>query len=716
MKKNLPVTNIEIPVGQEQLLVSKTDLKGVITYCNETFVAISGFTRDELVGKSHNLVRHPDMPPQAFKDLWSTVQSGRPWRGLVKNRTKQGDYYWVEANVIPVTKNDQVIAYMSVRTTASREQIAAAEALYQRLNQSPNTTIPHPGKRIFSSLRSRLIAFTAIALAFVILTAIVGLKEISENQRALQAAYREQADPAIAVQETLALMDGAYKHVALGIMHHPGSNTEKLHTHPIKLHLDSIADKAEQIKALRPIISQRPANDAEALLMQSFIATTNNYIEQALIPAQSALETGNFDKAATLMENTLYPLYEEAKKHAKSLNKNILDDKAASEQKIAYRLEKTASTFGGITFVALITISLFSLWMIRSVVKQMKQAIRHFRRISEGILTDQVDIGQSGEFGEIFASLAVMQTNIKVMLDNIHSSVKMLLQCGADLDAQMYMVTMQSQLQQDQVQGVAATTEEFSQAVVEVADSAQQTASKAQESEKLVEICNASITQSMQANELVVSTVNDSSRIISELSSSINKIGDVTSTIKEIADQTNLLALNAAIEAARAGEAGRGFSVVADEVRKLSESTAHSTRDISALVGEIQAIASHAVAAMNKAVAEVGNGVVMMQSGSKDLTQITEASRAVNDMSQHIASAAHQQAVAGESVASSMETVAAMAEQNSQVAQQAMQLSKDLMKTAERLKKSLGKFEIFSVRTAEATVTVRAPVGEFIEM
>jgi len=136
VKENLPVTLVEKPYPKGQYLVSKTDLRGVITYANDAFVELSGFTREELIGKNHNLVRHPDMPPQAFEDLWRTVKKGQPWRGMVKNRAKDGDYYWVDAFVVPVRKNDQPIGYMSVRSEPAREQISEAEALYNKLRES----------------------------------------------------------------------------------------------------------------------------------------------------------------------------------------------------------------------------------------------------------------------------------------------------------------------------------------------------------------------------------------------------------------------------------------------------------------------------------------------------------------------------------------------------------------------------------------------------
>lgn len=134
-----PVTQREYELADGVTLVSTTDPQGRITHCNREFVEASGFDYDELLGQPHNIVRHPDMPPEAFADMWATVGRGRPWSGLVKNRRKDGDHYWVHANVSPVMKNGKPAAYMSVRLKPTREQVAAAEALYRQLAQERAT-------------------------------------------------------------------------------------------------------------------------------------------------------------------------------------------------------------------------------------------------------------------------------------------------------------------------------------------------------------------------------------------------------------------------------------------------------------------------------------------------------------------------------------------------------------------------------------------------
>lgn len=160
MRVNLPITDIEYPITEDTLIVSTTDTKGRITYVNSTFIEVSRFSQDELIGKAHNIVRHPDMPPQAFEDLWQTLKGGSTWTGLVKNRRKNGDFYWIRANAAPIKRNGQVTGYLSVRTKVSQKDIDAAIPIYRKFleDKADNLKIQN-GQVIRTDLTGKIMAW-----------------------------------------------------------------------------------------------------------------------------------------------------------------------------------------------------------------------------------------------------------------------------------------------------------------------------------------------------------------------------------------------------------------------------------------------------------------------------------------------------------------------------------------------------------------------------
>jgi aerotaxis receptor len=148
MRRNLPVTEVEHHLPDNQFIYSRTDLKGVITEANTAFATISGFTRDEMLHQPHNLIRHPDMPIAAFEDMWTDLKTGRPWRGLVKNRRKDGGFYWVVANVSPVREEGAIVGYQSVRVRPTRAAIEQTEAVYRRINKGDKSIAIRHGRAV----------------------------------------------------------------------------------------------------------------------------------------------------------------------------------------------------------------------------------------------------------------------------------------------------------------------------------------------------------------------------------------------------------------------------------------------------------------------------------------------------------------------------------------------------------------------------------------
>jgi aerotaxis receptor len=132
-RRRVLVVDREVPFPDGKLIVSATDLKGIITHCNQSFIDMSGFAREELLGQPHHILRHPDMPAVAFAGLWETIEKGEKWHGYVKNLRRDGAYYWVHAVAVPNVRKGQIVGYTSVRRKPSRAKIDWATALYATL-------------------------------------------------------------------------------------------------------------------------------------------------------------------------------------------------------------------------------------------------------------------------------------------------------------------------------------------------------------------------------------------------------------------------------------------------------------------------------------------------------------------------------------------------------------------------------------------------------
>ncbi|HTN31768.1 MAG TPA: PAS domain-containing methyl-accepting chemotaxis protein [Pseudomonas sp.] len=176
MKMNLPVTGREVSLGADSNILSTTTAKGVITSVNPEFVKISGFSEAELLGQAHNIVRHPDMPAAAFADLWQTLKTGRSWMGMIKNRCKNGDHYWVSGFVTPILKDGQIVECQSVRTRPTPQAVASAEQLYKDLaaGRRPRA-IQRPQLGLFGMQMAHSVVITTLLIAFACLLLDVSL-------------------------------------------------------------------------------------------------------------------------------------------------------------------------------------------------------------------------------------------------------------------------------------------------------------------------------------------------------------------------------------------------------------------------------------------------------------------------------------------------------------------------------------------------------------
>ena len=207
MRTNLPVTTVEYPITDDTLIVSRTDLKGRVTYFNDQFLDAAGYSEAELMGQPHNIIRHPDMPPEAFANLWDTLQAGKPWVGAVKNRRKNGDFYWVLATASPVRENGQVTGYTSIRTKLPADQRAEAERVYALLREKKAQGYRVDAgiirqRSIFDrlsfftrTLNARLVTLVALLGLFMLGIGITGVLATRESNTYLHSIYEDRAVP-----------------------------------------------------------------------------------------------------------------------------------------------------------------------------------------------------------------------------------------------------------------------------------------------------------------------------------------------------------------------------------------------------------------------------------------------------------------------------------------------------------------------------------------
>ncbi|MDQ5906622.1 MAG: methyl-accepting chemotaxis protein [Pseudomonadota bacterium] len=418
MRINMPVTNVEVPLRDDTLIVSKTDLKGQLTYINKDFLDISGFTEAELIGTSHNIVRHPDMPVEAFEDLWRDLKAGRPWTGYVKNRCKNGDHYWVLATATPISENGQVVGYMSVRRKPTREAVAAVEQAYKmfRDKQAGGASIRHgsvvKGGEGFAanlSLKARMTAGFGIMLATLALVAGIGLKGISDTQGQVDKLYNDRLEPVQALAAIGKLMADNRAQVLLGLQHDPNGAYAKLHDHPISFHLDAIDNNAAEISERWARYQQAVKSDDHKKLADDYTEARKRYVEEGLKTAKTALAEGRFNDANMILLQKINPTYTAAAKQADEVYKYQVEHGKTQLEEAVAGYQSVRNWVLGLLLAALVAGIFIATRIIRSVTAPLGDISATFRSLSEGNFTRNVDITRNDELGKVLQALQSMQ-------------------------------------------------------------------------------------------------------------------------------------------------------------------------------------------------------------------------------------------------------------------------------------------------------------------
>ncbi|MDD5299697.1 MAG: PAS domain-containing methyl-accepting chemotaxis protein [Gallionella sp.] len=679
--KNAFVSQKEVPFPAGGVLVSKTDTKGIITYANDAFVAISGYSREELIGTSHNIVRHPDMPPQAFKWLWDTLKEEHPWRGMVKNRCKNGDHYWVRATVAPIIEGGKITGYVSVRKAPTRNQIAEAEKLYRDLNQSGAQVASKYERLKFKnwSLKAKLQFMIQASLIIVLATAQVIISaSLREEPKKLAVEKGEQLANEIIDSANMLMVTGQIGEV----------NNRKLLLHKI--------GSSKSIKSARLVRAKQVVDLYGPGLPEEQV---DSDAQRQVIESKKQSITFMNDERGAQMVRVITPYLASKDFHGTDCTgchaaqegvvlgvSDVVVDLKSDDDKV-FRTEM--QMLGGQLALQIFLFFFIGYSVDKYVRRPARMVSNEFRNIMEGNLDTELDLSIRDEMGLMLCEIQTMQCYLRTMVDEIATPVGQMQQRIVDMDARVSSVADNVVNEQDHIQQIASTMEEFSQSIAEVASMAADSLTDARAMQEII-IANADRMQGQinPAMSKAVDTVQSSSKTIIDLSAAIQKIGVIANAIKDIAEQTNLLALNAAIEAARAGEQGRGFAVVADEVRKLAERTSTSTKDIAGTIGEINSISESAVKSMQGAITDVEAGVTLVQMNSEGLKKIRAAMVNVDERMEHIATAAREQSVASESVANSLERVTSLVDNNTQSAKDAKLAAEELARSAAELKKA----------------------------
>ena len=622
MRKNLPVTDVEYPIGDETLIVSRTDTKGKITYFNDDFLAASGFSPDELMGQPHNIIRHPDMPPEAFQNLWDTLNAGKPWVGAVKNRRKDGGFYWVLATASPVRENGEVVGYQSIRTRLPADQRAEAESVYALIRDKKaqgyrvdagiirrNSLRDRFG--IFArTLNARLVTLVATLGLFLLVIGAVGVLGTRESNSRLKTIYEDRAVP---LAQLFEINDRMKDNTVLLFEAVTNGRAGK----PV----DDVARKVGvNMQAIGKVWGAYMATyltPEEKAVADAFTPKRVNYVEKGLKPGLALLAERKYDELGVLIAGPARELYDLARAELERLVaiqvKEAKVEYDAAERQYLWLI----GTATALLAIGLLIGGLFSRQTIRAITRPLQQLNGTMLNVSEGRLDNRIVVERDDELGVALRNLQTVQAIVRYdreelkatekrsatqrkiemikLADTFESAVGEIIDtvssASTELEASAGSLSSTAERGEQLTTVVAAASEEASTNVQSVASATEELSSSVNEISRQVQesarMAGEAVEQARHTNDQV-----------SELSKAAARIGDVVELINTIAGQTNLLALNATIEAARAGEAGRGFAVVASEVKALAEQTAKATGEIGQQITGIQGATQESVAAI----------------------------------------------------------------------------------------------------------------------
>lgn len=716
MRINLPVTDSEYLLTDETLIVSKTDLKGKLTYFNNQFVEVSGFSDQELMGKPHNIVRHPDMPPEAFDNLWDTLKAGKPWAGAVKNRRKNGDFYWVFASASPIWEGGRVVGYMSIRTKLPSDQRDEAERVYAMVREKKANSFKIDAGMIrkrslfdlFSlftaSLKARLTTLVGVLAASTLLVGVVSLLGMNNVSQHAKSIYEDRALPLVQLSEINNRINENVLVLLRSAIDKRAGREDSEASKTVAANIDRIGKVWSEYMA-------RDLSPEERKTAGSFAPTRADYVERGLKPALTMLAERKYDDLAVHMTGKAAELVQATKADMDRLMAiQIREAKAEYSAAESSSLAANVSSFA-VLCLGLLLGTLLSVATIRAITKPLGHLNDIMTRIGQGIFNTRVNVQRDDEVGIALRNLQALQAKLgfdresqrdlerrgaeqrqadmRKLAGDFEESIGHIIETVAsaatELEAAAGTLTSTAESTQQLSVAVAAASDEASSNVQSVASATEEMSSSVHEISRRVQ-------DSAKMAASAVEQVRQTNERVGQLSQAAARIGDIVELISSIAGQTNLLALNATIEAARAGHAGRGFAVVASEVKALAEQTAKATGEISQQIADIQTATHQSVAAIKT----VGGTIEDLSEISTAVAAAVEEQGAAN---QEISRNVQQAALGTREVSSNITDVQRGATETGSASSQVLSSAKSLSIESNRLKAEVSRF-LTSVRAA----------------
>ncbi|EPC04274.1 hypothetical protein L861_02855 [Litchfieldella anticariensis FP35 = DSM 16096] len=618
MRNNQPVTHREYTLDDNDFLISRTDLKGRITYANPAFITVSGFSHEELIGAPHNLVRHPDMPPEAFTNLWETLQAGETWNGLVKNRRKNGDHYWVDASVTPIVESGEVVGYASVRIKAESEAIEYAEQAYGAIRDGRGKQLRLNRGRLqrrglfgmfkrvnMRTMRARLASMVMISALLLTASGGLGLYGLQASGERLQELNREGLGDVARLQRIDQLMTQGRQR-----LDRPVSN-------PMSADAEKVGEDVRQVvSSLEEAWAQFAAGASnQTAEVEAFGEGLDHYIQAGLVAAVDSLASGDF-YAAYVAHNEVLKV--EGAELSKSVNALVADKQAdaqamAEEAQVGQRQMLMAQ--GALLALGLVVMILLGVMTMRALLKPLRESMNFTLQIAAGNLAATMPAQRNDEAGRLMRALNVMRKSLASIVGNVNSGVDVVTPAAQDIAKGNEDLSSRTEQQAASLQETASSMEQMTTTVQQNADNARQASGLAVDNTNRVR----------ETGELMNQVVETMGRI----TESSRKMTDIINVIDSIAFQTNILALNASVEAARAGEQGRGFAVVAGEVRNLAGRSSDAAKEIRALI--------------DGSAKEIDGGADLVKRAEASIEEVVAATTRVNDIMGEITAASDEQ-------------------------------------------------------------------------